>query len=424
MTAQTATTIDPIEVVHRLSCAIAQAADLQQVYRVLLDEVVDMLGVDKASIMVYDPERKGLRVAAARGMDRKVMEEAFVSVGEGISGRVFESDAPLLIEDIKNSGAGGAGDERYKTASLMSAPVTCFPMRMGSSPLGVINVTDRSDGSAFNDIDLKVLTTAANQVAAYMHVCQLADEVRAAERLRNELEIAKTIQQRLLPSRPLSIEGLDVKGRVLAAEKVGGDYYDYFITHSRRPSFVIADVSGHNITAAMVIAALRSVVRAQRDADYSPSALVQKVNAMLFDDLSNTEQFISMMYFQYLRSRQIIRYTNAGHPPSVVWRANLGEFEELFTKDPLLGIDPLSVYHEKNLVVSTGDVIVLYTDGITEAANAEGDRFGTDRLKAAIREHAAGDAGAVVDALFERVIEFVHPGEIKDDISILVCKVI
>jgi serine phosphatase RsbU (regulator of sigma subunit) len=424
MTSQDHATIDPIEVVHRLSCAIAQAADLQQVYQILLDEVVDMLGVDKASIMVYDAERKGLRVAAARGMDRRVMEGAFVSVGEGISGRVFESDEPLLVEDIRSSGVEGSGDDRYRTSSLMSAPVTCFPMRMGSSPLGVINVTDRRDGSAFDDTDLKVLTTAANQVAAYMHVCQLADEVRSGERLRNELEIAKNIQQRLLPSKPLEVEGLDVAGSVLAAEKVGGDYYDYFITHSRRPSFVIADVSGHNITAAMIIAALRSVIRAQRDADYSPSALVQKVNTILFDDLSSTEQFISMMYFQYLGSRQIIRYTNAGHPPSLVWRANLGEFEELFTEDPLLGIDPLSVYHEKNLVVSSGDVIVLYTDGITEAANAEGDRFGADRMKEIIRDHASSGARGVVDALFDRVAEFVRPKEIKDDISILVCKVV
>ena len=112
MNSPSATAIDPIEIVHRLSCAIAQAADLQQVYQILLDEVVDMLGVDKASIMVYDPQRQGLRVAAARGMDPGLMERAFVRVGEGISGRVFESDEPLLIDDITSSGAASAGSDR------------------------------------------------------------------------------------------------------------------------------------------------------------------------------------------------------------------------------------------------------------------------------------------------------------------------
>ncbi len=299
--------VDPLEVVHRLSCAIAQAADLQQVYQTLLNEVVDILGVEKASIMIYDAEADGLRIAAARGMDEQVMRDAFVRVGEGISGRVFESDEPLLVQDLRSSG-GGRGEARYKTSSLMSAPVTCFPMRVGNLPLGVINVTDRRDGSAFTDTDLKLLTTAANQVAAYVHISNLAREVRASERIRNELEIARQIQQRLLPAKPLDLDSLDVVGRVVAAQKVGGDYFDYFLTHARTPSFVVADVSGHNITAGILTAALRSVIRAQRDAEYEPATLVQKVNTILFDDLSNTEQFVSLVYLQYVKSRRMIRY--------------------------------------------------------------------------------------------------------------------
>jgi len=415
---------EPLEVVHRLSCAIAQAPDIQTVYQLLLDEVVRMLDVEKASIMIYDPASEGLKVAAARGMDPEIMRKAFVRVGEGISGRVFESDEPILVKDIKSMDTAGEGKDRYKSSSLMSAPVTCFPMRVGKLPLGVINVTDRKNGAKFTSDDLKLLTTAANQVASYVHICHLAEEVHAGERLKRELDVARLIQQRLLPSKPLELDSLDVVGKVVAAQKVGGDYYDYFMTHTRRPCFVVADVSGHNVTAALVMAGLRSVIRSQRDADYTPAFMLQKVNTILFDDLSNTEQFVSMVYVQYLQSRQMIRYTNAGHPPPLVWRSGLSSFEELFTEDPLMGIDPFSVYHEKSLVVSRGDVMVLFTDGVIEAADGQGKRFGSDALKKIIEENAKKSAGEIVDAVVDEVLNFASKDNLKDDITVLVCKVL
>jgi sigma-B regulation protein RsbU (phosphoserine phosphatase) len=241
---------DPLDVVHRLSCAIARADDLDHVYQIVLDEVVDVLGVEKASIMIYDKEAGGLRIAAARGMDPEVMSRAFVRVGEGISGRVFQSDEPLLVQDIQAVGMPTPYGERYKTTSLMSAPVTAVPLKMGSEPLGVINVTDKRDGTGFTDSDMLLLTTASNQVAAYLRLTKLAQEVREAERVMEELEVARSIQQRLLPEKPLELDYLDVAGKVVPAHQVGGDFFDYFLTHTRKPSFVVADVSGHNVPAA------------------------------------------------------------------------------------------------------------------------------------------------------------------------------
>lgn len=415
---------DPLDVVYRLSCAIARAEDLDHVYQIVLDEVVDVLGVEKASIMIYDKEAQGLRIAAARGMDPAIVKSAFVRVGEGISGRVFQSDDPLLIEDIQAADVP-AHDKRYKTTSLMSAPVTAVPLKMGSEPLGVINVTDKLDGSSFTESDMQLLTTASNQVAAYVHLTNLAVEVREAERVMSELEVARSIQQRLLPAKPLELDYLDVAGRVIPAHQVGGDFFDYFLTHTRKPSFVVADVSGHNIPAAMMTAALRSVVRAQRDADLDPAVLVQRVNTILFDDLSSTEQFVSMIYLQYVQSRQLVRFTNAGHPPALIWRASLKEFEECSTEDPLMGIDPISVYHEKSVVVSKGDAIVLYTDGVTDAANAKGERYGIDRLRRIIKRSSEDrDATKISEIIVDDVQAFAESAAIKDDITVLVCKVL
>jgi phosphoserine phosphatase RsbU/P len=414
----------PLESIHALSQAIARAADPGQVCELILDEVVKSLGVEKASVMIYDPALGGLRIAAARGMDPEIVQTAVVKIGEGISGRVFASLEPLLINDIR-ADQMGPGRERYRTRSLISAPVTCFPMKVGEASLGVINVTDKSDGSPFTAEDLRLLTTIANQAAAYLHIVRLSQERVEAERLQQQLEIARQIQYRLLPVDAPQVEGLEVAGRLITAERVGGDYYDFFLTHAKKPSFVVADVSGHSIGAALIMAAFRSAVRAQRDGDYSPALLVQRINSILYDDLFQSEQFISMVYLQYLRSRQVIQFCTAGHPPPIVWRSADRCFEEVGTGDPLLGIEPRGVFHEKQLVVSRGDIVLLYTDGIVEAPRADnGERFGHGRLLEVLEDAIVGSARQIADVIVESVQAFVDPAPPRDDITALVLKVV
>ncbi|MBI4125889.1 MAG: SpoIIE family protein phosphatase [Deltaproteobacteria bacterium] len=414
---------ESLDAVHRLSAAIARADDLTQVYQLILNCVVELFDVERASIMTYDEAIGGLRVVASHGIDRAIAERAVVRIGEGISGRVFQRHEPLLVSDIKAEQLGPSRGG-YKTNSLMSAPVTCFPLKVGEEGLGVINVTDRRDQRPFTKDDVQLLTTIANQAASYLHMCQLSEKLKAGERLREQLEIARQIQYRLLPVIPTNIEGLDVAGRLVTAERVGGDYYDCFPAHPKRPAFVVADVSGHSIGAAMIMAAFRASVRAQQDSDYSPAMLAQRVNQILFEDLFQAEQFISMVYLQYARSRQVIQLTNGGHPPPLLMRAREGKVEWLSTDDPLLGIESHSIFHEKKLVVAPGDVLVLYTDGVIEAANPSGERFGTERLVACVADAVHGSAQQMVDVLVESVSAFIDPSVPRDDITALVIKVV
>jgi len=413
----------PMDAVFALSQAIARSADPDKIYDLILDEVVSALGVTKASVMVYDGSRGVLTIAAARGMDERIMREAVVKVGEGISGKVFASHEPVLINDIQASQTG-PGRQRYSTSSLISAPVTCFPMKVGEESLGVINVTDRQDGRPFTKEDLRLLTTITNQAAAFMHIMKLTEERARNEKLRQQLEIARQIQYRLIPNEPPRLDGLDVAGRLVTADRVGGDYYDCFVNRGKRPAFVVADVSGHSIGAALIMAAFRSAIRAQRDADYSPAVMTERINAILYEDLFQSEQFITMAYLQYVSSRHIIQFTTAGHPPPIVWRAADKRFEEVGTEDPILGLEPRGVFHEKQMVVSAGDVIFLYTDGITEAANAGGERFGHDRLLECLRDAVVGSARQIVDVVVESAQAFVDPKPVRDDVTALAIKVL
>lgn len=412
----------PIDAVYELSRAIVRAEDPKQVYELILDAVVRFLGVEKASIMTYDAAAGALRIVAALGMDPDIAARALVRVGEGISGKVFASHAPLLVKEIQSSEMG-PGRDRYRSRSLISTPVTCFPMKVGDEPLGVINVTDRADGRAFTEEDLRLLTMLADQAAAYVHICRLHEERQETERMQQQLEVARQIQYRLLPVAPPAIEGLDVAGRLLTAEKVGGDYYDYFLARLGRPSFVVADVSGHSVGAAILMAAFRAAMRSQREVDDSPALLTRRLNTILYEDLYQSEQFISMVYLQYVRSRQLIQYTAAGHPPPILWRCGTGQCEDPGTGDGLLGVEAQAAFHERQLVVAPGDVVLLYTDGLTEAVNREGERFGRGRLLEVLADALVGSARQIVDVVVESVQAFADPVPLRDDLTALVLKV-
>ncbi|MFH1654589.1 MAG: GAF domain-containing SpoIIE family protein phosphatase [Pseudomonadota bacterium] len=411
-----------MDTIYRLSQAMVQVRDLNEALDSVLDEVVELLNVSKVSVMTYDSKNDVLKVIAARGLDPSVIEKALVRRGEGISGKVFASSEPILIEDIRTSSFDEKG--KYKTRSLMSAPVTCFPMKVGDIPLGVINVTDRNDGKSFDEKDMELLKTISNQFAVYLHLVNLAIRDKEHERMREQLEIARQIQYRLLPLTPPKIDGLDIAGRLITAERVGGDYYDCFVHDERKSSFVVADVSGHSVGAGLVMAAFRAALKAQLDNVYSPSILMEHVNKILFQDLYQAEQFITVAYIQYQKSRQQIVCTVAGHPPILVWRNQEEKFVEITTDDPCLGIEPSPMFHEKSEILSKGDIVVLYTDGATEVANARGERFGMQRLKACIADSSEVSAKQISDIIVENVQSFSDPNPLKDDVTALVLKIV
>jgi len=155
-----------------------------------------LYNVEKASIMIFDSSVNGLKIVAAKGIDQTLVGNVFVRIGEGISGKVFQSNEPFLVKDMK---VGGFGDnkERYSTVSLMSAPVTCFPMKANSEVIGVINVTDKKDGSSFTPQDINILTSLSQYVASYLRIVQLTSSNDLAKGLKKQINAVKQINKGL-----------------------------------------------------------------------------------------------------------------------------------------------------------------------------------------------------------------------------------
>ncbi len=405
-----------LSVLHDLSKAMIGVSSMEEVCEGILARTVSVLKVDKASIMKLDPIDGTLKIVAAKGMPKDIVSSSSVKIGQGISGKVFKSKKPLLLKNIKSSKYQAR--DRYKSSSLMSAPVT-FPMNVGGNPVGVINVTDRRGKKGFTSEDLKLLTTIANQTAAYLHLCDLADDARRNEHLKRELEVAREIQQRLLPRRIPKMEKFDVAGMCLMAQKVGGDYFDFVVKGSGLPSIVVADVAGHSIGAAMMMTSFRSAVRTDISNALSPSIVAEKLNAILYDDLVAAEQFISMVYAQILGDSII--YTTAGHHAPLVYQD--GKFINYSTDDDLLGVNKFSEYHEKRIAVKAGNIIVLFTDGLVDAARKSGERYGIERVKDYISKNSDKSSETLTDGLCGEARRFIGRQALKDDVTVVVLKV-
>ncbi|WP_224982071.1 SpoIIE family protein phosphatase [Geomonas agri] len=239
--------------------------------------------------------------------------------------------------------------------------------------------------------------------------------------MHKEMEIARQIQLSLLPAAPPLLTGIDCAGRCVPASHIGGDYYDILL-HGERLDLVIADVSGHSVGAALIMVETRSVLRAQMPALDGPAQVVAALNEILHDDLSRAELFITMSYLSYHRTSGRLRYSNAGHPPPLLYRPEEERFFELDAEGLILGVQRRVAFDEPAMQVERGDLLLLYTDGITETQSPSGELFGVQRLKGVLaREHRKTSA-AIIDAVLDALRAFTGNTTFDDDISMLLLK--
>ena len=239
----------------------------------------------------------------------------------------------------------------------------------------------------------KLTQLVADQTAVAIANHELTVELRSKERQDRELEIASEIQLRLLPSKCPQIKGLAIAAKCETANRVGGDYYDFIPTNYDRLensqpeaasdvpwSIVIGDVMGKGVPAGLIMTMTRGMLRAEVLNHHSPAQIMRHLNRVMYADLENSHRFVSMFYSEYDPQKQTLSFTNAAHNPPLLWRKATDTLEKLDSWGMLIGLDMESEYEDATVQLSPGDTIIYYTDGFTDAANDEGDRFDEDNL--------------------------------------------
>jgi len=277
--------------------------------------------------------------------------------------------------------------------------------------------------------ELEVLARAFNDMSATLasrdRELRVAQEkTRAAEVelavTHAHMEIARQIQRSLLPQAPLTLAGMRVAGRCIPAAAVGGDYYGYFAQGPDRIDAFVGDVSGHGVGAALLMAEARITFLAERLIEPGAGRILEKLNDVLHDDLDRAEHFITACCATFEAQTRELSYANAGHPPALLLRAGAGSCSTLAADGMLLGVSKHVEFAEVKLKLAPGDIVVFYTDGVTEARNAAGEFFGLERLGQAIVAHRAEDPDAMIREVLAGLDRFAGVAQREDDLTIVV----
>jgi len=437
---------EEINLLYEVSGALGAIFDTKRICELVLEKAVQVIGVRKASVMLLDQGKEVLRIASGVGIPQAA--SLTVRLGEGISGRVAQTGKPLLLDDIDDLPSDWRGKGRdydtksfvsipvvwstqeaegevteHKTKAFISVPLVYSTQRAEEKVLGVINMADKRSGQTFTSGDLKLLTAIGTQAAIAIYNSQLVEELKEAERMKREMEIAQRIQMSLLPEKPPQVEGLELAGRCVPASAVGGDYYDFF-PGDGQVSFLVADVSGHSVGSALMMAITRNVLRSEIARGKSPAEVLASTNTAMYEDLSQAELFITAFYASFDQETQALTYSNGGHNLPFVWRACESKYTFLDTDGMLIGVLNDVFYEERTMELQPGDVLVLYTDGVTEAKNEGGEQFGEERLYRVVEEKGHLPTQELLDEIYRRVRQFSGGLAQRDDITVVIMKVL
>ncbi len=322
--------------------------------------------------------------------------------------------------------------ERFRGAHIgfrqayLEAPVS-RPMGMGQDLYGL-----RKDGTEFpveiglSLIDSKEETLVLSTIVEITARKAAEQQIRQAQInlaiAQSEIKIAQRIQASLSPSAPIKSSHFEITGFCLPADRVGGDYFDYFYRNEDHLDMIIADVSGHSIGPALFMVETRSAIRTQASGSGTPAETLKVLNNFLFEDLDKSDYFITLFYLQYDTTHHQLSFANAGHPPPLLLSPFQSECRQLDADGLILGVNKNVSFEEKTTTLSQGDLILLYTDGLTEAENPDGEFFGLQRVSDILVQHAQQSPQSIIETLLEQLKQFCGTESFNDDITLMVFK--
>ncbi len=413
---------EEIELLYTISEVLGQTLSLDAAAQRIVREVSAVVGSRRGSILVYDENTDLLRPVAGAGIDVSAFNPIRRDDPASVAARVFRERRPIFDDSAERltQPASTGARRSYRGAAFLSVPIL-YPGPDGAPrPIGVINLTDRIGTDAFSAAERRLVTAIANQIGAAIENARLVASDRAQHRLRRELELAHDLQLRLLPS-PTSL-GPDapVAARFEAAESVGGDFYHFLRLHENQIGVMLGDVSSHGFSAALIMALVLSAAGIHAEAAGSPDGVLRRLYESISEDLGNTEMYLSLFYGVALPERGRLRFANAGHPHAFRIDQS-GAPLRLAATAPPLGLGREEDIKGAEVSWELGrDLLVLFSDGVVDAADAEGQRFGERRVLDIVVAKRQSPPEQIVDAVFAAVTDFATGR--ADDRTVLVLR--
>jgi len=341
-----------------------------------------------------------------------------VALGDGVIGRVWQTGEAVCLNEFSEAPElAKLRGTAFGTASVMVASLL-----YGKQNMGVLALGNGPMDAPFSQSDFVVFKSIAEQSAFALYNAIIYSEANEKKRLDHDLEIARDIQRVLLPAEPPSVNGFEISGINVPARQVSGDYFDYIKVDEERLGVAIADVSGKGVPASLIMAICRSVLRSQAAQNPSPADVLRKVNRQLYPDIKE-DMFISMAYLILDHARNGVTLARAGHDAPLLYKRASQTVTPLKPPGMVVGIDSGNVFDRITgdfpVPLERDDCLVLYTDGVTEALDTDGNEFGVERTIQSVRASADNGAQAIIARLIDDLRNFVGSHPQNDDITLI-----
>ncbi len=411
-------TVDKLRMLLDITKTISRSLDLDEVLTLVMDTLDSLVAYDAAGIYLIETGGNNdyvFKSKAIRGYEINFeLVEPRLKMGEGFIGHVAQTRKPLVSPDVSQ-------DARYFRARNSTRSEMVAPIISNDEIIGVFDL--ESDAlNAYEDDDLQILLLLASQVAIIIEKVQLHEQVIEKNRLQAQLQIARQVQLELLPEADPKIEGFDISAYIFPTEEVSGDYYDWVTMFEDQIGIVVADAVGKGIPAALLMSFLRAALRSSVQIGYAPHIALSKVGNLLWDSVEDN-QFITAIYGILDATNRTFVFSNAGHNPPLLIKPS-GEYRFVEYGDLPLGMFLNSHYHQHFIKFEEKQVLVLYTDGITETAKENGEEYGQERFAKRVLEGIELPANELIDFIRKGVADFTERKFLDDDGTLFIVKAI
>lgn len=399
-------------ILYEIGKKLSSSLSLNEVLREILHSLRQVVDYDAGGVFLVDPETGDIGSIYMIGYDPAHESQVHLKIGQGLIGYVVKAGEPVIVPDV-------TADDRYVMARQETKSEIVVPMILDDRVIGVVNL-ESDKLNAYENHHVSLLSAFASQAAISIERARLHEKLLASKKLEEQLNIAREIQRSFLPVKDPDIPGYDIAGRNISSEQVGGDYYDFIHIVENHTGIAIGDVSGKGIPAALIMASFRASLIAEIRNNYSIRTICRKVNNLLCESLK-PGNFVTAVYGVLDSKNHILTFSNCGHDRPVLFR-NTGDIEFLAEGGYLFGITRDVTYEERAVVLNPQELVVFYTDGVTEMFNNAGEQFGVERLIEVVRENKEKRSHEILQAVYDEVKQFASSDHVFDDFTMIVLK--
>ncbi len=408
--------VQELSMLNDIAIAINGIWELDQIINLIVHRCVKHLQVEQGTITLLEDQNSD---TPFQTMIRKIDDtesQIPYHFGVQLSGWMLQNKKPLIVNDF-------ASDNRFKILGQSNFSIKSLlsvPMKVKGKMIGLLNLFNKKNDTGFSENDQRILSIIAAQSAQVIESARLYKQEQTLRLLEEDLLVAREIQKQLLPKQAPKVSGYDIAGYSLSAKEVGGDYYDFINIDDDNLVLCLGDISGKGIPASLIMANLQATLRGQAYSSSSCSQCLEKSNTLLYHS-TDIQKFATLFYSVLNSKTNKLTYSIAGHNPPIFLSAD-NEVKMLEVGGTVLGFLEKTTFKEETLEMQPGDILAIYSDGITEAGDHDEEYYDEWRLIDALKKHKDKSCYDIIGKIIEEVEDFSKGGVQNDDMTLLIIK--